>query len=77
MAHNSQNCPRIIKLILKAVHTCHILYIINFLKVTGMLMVLSWTIDYNIAKDIKYYPSSNHKHFFVSKKICNNSSLFP
>lgn len=54
MAHNSQNCPRIIKLILKAVHTCHILYIINFLKVTGMLMVLSWTIDYYIAKDITH-----------------------
>lgn len=77
MAHNSQNCPCIIKLILKAAHTCYILYIINFLKVTGMLMVLSWTIDYYIAKDIKYYPSSNQKHFFVSKKICNNSSLFP
>lgn len=54
MAHNSQNCPRIIKLILKVAHTCHILYIINFLKVTGMLMVLSWTIDYYIAKDITH-----------------------
>lgn len=68
MAHNSQNCPRIIKLILKAVHTCHILYIINFLKVTGMLMVLSWTIDYYIAKDIKYYPFSNHKQFLYWRK---------
>lgn len=32
-------------------------------------MVLSWTIDYYIAKDIKYYPFSNQKHFFVSKII--------